>query len=242
MPLAARLKLETPQPEQTPLATPILAAPEQKGVAESAATPEAARPPASPVLTILPEETVFTSAPKNGHGDGGGRPKILQEVVTANSVPQPSDHIAKPAESEAKGDDQQKKHLNLARNGSDAGERGESKEEPAAGTEEVAAAAKATGSDKETPGQERGHAKSDGPKAVPGALSQQATAANGLNHAPYQNGAAAEDLAEVINLDSLNSDVDDEKIGPNLPTLLERLRSIGEDHGEGEKPRRQREA
>jgi hypothetical protein len=43
-------------------------------------------------------------------------------------------------------------------------------------------------------------------------------------------------LAEDINLDSLNTDPEDEKIGPHLPTLLERLRSIGDDHAESDKP------
>ncbi|MGA9547639.1 MAG: hypothetical protein WBS14_08185, partial [Rhodomicrobium sp.] len=183
---------------------------------------------ASPVLTILPEETVLTSAPKNGSGDVSGRPKILQEVVTANSVPEHAEDIAKPSESE------EKKPLSLVRMGGDAAEAGASDARASiataaapAGSEETVAATPAPGADGRS-GQERRHASSDDFKAEAG---------NGLNHTPYQNGEAEEAaLADVLNLDSLSSDPDDEKIGPHLPTLLERLRSIGEDHGEGEKP------
>jgi len=244
MPLAARLKLkaETPAAEQIPAPTLRLASKEPDDLSEPAAAPGAATL-SSPVLTILPEETVLTSASRNGHGEGDDRPKILQEVVTANSVPHNED-VAKPAQSETKEDAQEKKATLLTTNGGGVGEvhgsaslndTGVAKAPPA-GPEETAAATKAVRGDAET-GQERGRAKSDGHKAVPGPGSAEVSAGNGVNHASYQNGEAAEvSLAEHIDLDSLNSDPDDEKIGPHLPTLLERLRSISEDHGEGEKP------
>jgi hypothetical protein len=236
IPLAARLKhnAETPSAEQIPAANSLLAPPAPDGPPDSAAA-SGAPSLASPVLTMLPEETVLTSAPKNGHGDVGGRPKILQEVVTANSVPEQAEEIAKPSESE------QKKAQSLDKNGSDAGEEGASDSRASiataapAGTEEIVPSALGPGDDGES-GQERRHASSDDLKAVPGAASTEAAAGNGMNHTPYQNGEAEEaNLPDVLNFDSPSSDPDDEKIGPHLPTLLERLRSIGEDHGEGEK-------
>ncbi len=243
MPLAARLKLnaETPAVEQGPGPSSHLASPKPNGSSESATALEAPNL-ASPVLTILPEETVLTSTPNNGHAGDGGRPKILQEVVTANSVAQHSEEVAKPAESEAKSDAQEKRPANLARNGGSAGEEGASAsragvaKEPQAEAEETVSATKATDAG-ETAEHERGRAESGRPKVTPSALSAQAAPGNGVNHAPYRNGEGAEaNLTDVINLDLLNSDPDDEKIGPHLPTLLERLRSIGEDHAEGEKP------
>ena len=229
IPLAARLKhnAETPATEQIPAANSLLAPPAPDGPPDPAAAVGASSL-ASPVLTILPEETVLTSAPKNGSGDVSGRPKILQEVVTANSVPEHAEDIAKPSESE------EKKPLSLVRKGGDAAEVGASDARASiataaapAGSEETVAATPAPGADGRS-GQERRHASSDDFKAAAG---------NGLNHTPYQNGEAEEAaLADVLNLNSLSSDPDDEKIGPHLPTLLERLRSIGEDHGEGEKP------
>ena len=161
----------------------------------------------------------------------------MQEVVTANSVPDHAKDIAKPSESE------EKKPLSLVRMGGDAAEAGASDARASiataaapAGSEETVAATPAPGADGRS-GQERRRASSDDFKAVPSAASTEAAAGNGLNHTPYQNGEAEEAaLADVLNLNSLGSDPDDEKIGPHLPTLLERLRSIGEDHGEGEKP------
>jgi hypothetical protein len=236
MPLAARLKLkaETPAAEQSPAPTLRLASRDPDDLPEPAAAPGAATL-SSPVLTILPEETVLTSAPRNGHGEGDDRPKILQEVVTANSGHH-NEAVAKPAESETKENAQERKPpIYIARNNGCVGEEhgpaslsgtGAAKAHPA-GPEETAAAAKAARGDAET-GQERGR---------PGPGSAEVAAGNGVNHASYQNVEAAEsDLAEHIDLDSLNSDLDDEKIGPHLPTLLERLRSIGEDQGEGENP------
>ena len=245
MPLAARLKLkaETPAAEQGPAPTFRLASRDPDDLPEPAAASGAATL-SSPVLTILPEETVLTSAPRNGHGEGDDRPKILQEVVTANSGPH-NEAVAKPAERETKEDAQEKKPpIQMTRNGGGVGEEhgsaslsgtGVAKTHPA-GPEETAAANKAARCDAEA-GQERGRAKSDGAKAVPRPGSAEESAGNGVNHASYQNGDPDEaSLADHIDLDSLNSDPDDEKIGPHLPTLLERLRSIGEDHGEGEKP------
>jgi len=234
MPLAARLKLkaETPAAEQIPAPTLRLTSREPDDLPGPATAPGAATL-SSPVLTILPEETVLTSAPRNGHGEGDDRPKILQEVVTANSVPQKED-VAKPAESKTKEDAQQKPPVQPTTNGACVGEEHGSAslsgtgvaKAPSTGPQEAGAATQAA----------RGRARSDGPKAVPGSGPAEGSGGNGVNHASYQNGEAAEaNLADVINLDSLNS-ADDEKIGPHLPTLLERLRSIGEDHGDGEKP------
>ena len=193
MPLAARLKLsaDAPSAEPIPGATPLLASLRPDVLSD---TPPTSGAPSltSPVLTILPEETVFTSAPNNGHREGSDRPKILQEVVAAN--------------------DAEEAELPAA-NGHDVKDEGVSR-----GNGEA--------------GQESGRADADGPtgvgKTAPG---------NGVHHAFHPNGEAAEaNLAEVINLDSLSPDPEDEKIGPHLPTLLERLRSIGEDHAESDKP------
>jgi hypothetical protein len=228
IPLAARLKhnAETPATEQIPAANSLLAPPAPDGPQDSGASSLA-----SPVLTILPEETVLTSAPKNGPGDLSGRPKILQEVVTTNSVPDHADDIAKPLESE------EKKPLSLVKKGGDAAEVGANASRASiamgapAGTEETVPDA-----DGES-GRERRRPSPNDFRAAPGAASTEAAVGNGLNHTPYQNGEAEEaTLADVLHLDPLSPDPDDEKIGPHLPTLLERLRSIGEDHGEGEKP------
>ena len=233
IPLAARLKhnAETPATEQIPAANSLLVSPAPNSPPDPA-TASGASSLASPVLTIIPEETVLTSAPKNGHGDISGRPKILQEVVTANSVPEHAGDIAKPSE--------EKKPLSLVKNGGDAEEDGASNSRAsiatAAGTEETVAVTPAPGADGKSE-QERQYGSSDDFKAAPGAASTEAAAGNGQNRTPYQNGEAEDaTFAEVLNLDSVSSDPDDEKIGPHLPTLLERLRSIGEDHGEGEKP------
>ena len=224
---------ETPATEQIPAANSLLVSLAPDSPPDPAAA-SGASSLASPVLTIIPEETVLTSAPKNGHGDVSGRPKILQEVVTANSVPEHVEDIAKPSE--------EKKSLSLVKNGDDAGEDGASNSRAniataaPTGTEETVAVTPAPGADGKSE-QERRHASSDDFKAAPGAASTEVAAGNGLNHTPYQNGEAEDrTLADVLNLNSLSSDPDDEKIGPHLPTLLERLRSIGEDHGEGEKP------
>ena len=208
MPLAARLKLnaDTPPAEQIPGATPLPASPEPDGLSKSASGTQSLT---SPVLTILPEETVFTSAPKNGHGERSDRPTILQEVVTPNAAEE-----AEPtADSETNADAQeQKPPMPIAANG----RHGVEDEGVSLGDAEA--------------GQESGRAGSDAAGA--GKIATR----NGVHPAPHQNGEAAEaDLAEVINLNSLSADPEDEKIGPHLPTLLERLRSIGEDHAESDK-------
>ena len=235
IPLAARLKhnAETPATEQSPAANSLLVSPAPNSPPDPA-TAFGASSLASPVLAIIPEETVLTSAPKNGHGDISGRPKILQEVVTANSVPEHAEDIAQPSE--------EKKPLSLVKNAGDVGEDGASNSRASiataatAGTEETVAVTPAPRADGKSE-QERQHASSDDFKGAPGAASTEVAAGNGQNHAPYQNGEAEDaTFAEVLNLDSLSSDPDDEKIGPHLPTLLERLRSIGEDHREGETP------
>jgi hypothetical protein len=236
IPLAARLKHNagTPATEQIPVTNSLLAPPAPDRPPDSAA-PSGAPSLASPVLTILPEETVLTSAPKNGHGDVGGRPKILQEVVTANE-PEHAEDITKPSESEETKPESLDKNCSDAREEVASDSRASMAKSAPAGTEEIVAMTPAPGADGVS-GQERRHASSDDLKAVPGAGSTEAAAGNGVDHTPYQNGEAEEaNLPDVLNLESLSSDPDDEKIGPHLPTLLERLRSIGEDHGEGEKP------
>ena len=210
MPLAARLKLnaDTPPAEQTPGATPLLASLEPDGFPDSA---PASRAPSltSPVLTILPEEAGFTRASNNGHGEGSDGPKILQDVVTAkNAEAEPS------ADSETKGDAQEHKPpVPVAANG----RHGAEDEGVSLGDGEA--------------GQGSEPANSDGP-----AEAGKFETGNGVHHASHPNSDAEASLAEAINLDSLPADHEDEKIGPHLPTLLERLRSIGEDHAESDKP------
>jgi hypothetical protein len=131
----------------------------------------------------------------------------LQDVVTANNA----EEARPPADSETKGDDrEQEPPVHIAANGHGAGDEGVS------------------AGDGET-GQESGRAESEDP-------TEKLAAENGVHHASHQNREAAEEnLAEDIDFDSLTPDPD-EKIGPHLPTLLERLRSIGEDHAESDKP------
>ncbi len=209
MPLAARLKLNANTPPSEQSETPLLASPEPGGLPDS--------PPASggqsltsPVLTILPEETVVTPQPRNSHGEGSDRPKILQEVVTAGNA----EETEPPADSETKGNAQEHEPpMPIAANGRH-------------GVEDKGASPR----DGEA-GQENGRAGSDGPAGA-----AKIATGNGVHHASRQNGdAAGANLAEAIDLDSLAADPEDEKIGPHLPTLLERLRSIGEDHAESEK-------
>ncbi len=79
-PLTTRLKLAEPSaPEWTPAPQPPV--PPAKN--ESGA-PQASGSAFSPVLTILQEETILTSAPKTGAGDAGARSKMLQDVVTGS--------------------------------------------------------------------------------------------------------------------------------------------------------------
>jgi hypothetical protein len=159
--------------------------------------------PASP-----PEETAPAQAPNDGHGDGGGRPKILQEAVTPNSGVGGEVPAASPG-------------------GASVGE-----------TSPIPAAEAAH----EQPGkgdahQEGVHVEADGSKVAPGPEPGDSAPANGARHAPYQNGETeGASLADVINLESLSPDPEDEKIGPHLPTLLERLRGVSEESAEGEKP------
>ncbi len=200
VPLAARLKLgvDTPPAEQIPGATPLLASAKSGGLPETAPASEAPSL-TSPVLTVLPDETV---SPRKGHREDSDRPKILQEVVTANNA----EEAEPPADSETKGDDQeQKPPVLIAANGHGAEDEGVS-----AGGAETARVA-----------------QSD---------AEQTATGNGVHRAPRQNGEAAEaNLSEDIDLKSLPAYPVDEKIGPHLPTLLERLRSIGDDHAESDK-------
>ena len=104
MPLAARLKhnAETPATEQIPAANSLLALP---------ATGWSSGPGGG--LRSFEPRIAGADNPPGGNGshlgaekrvmeNGSGRPKILQEVVTANSVPEHAEDIAKPAESEEK--------------------------------------------------------------------------------------------------------------------------------------------
>ncbi len=79
-PLTTRLKRAEPvAPEWTPAPqSPSLPAKNGPG------TPQASGSASSPVLTILQEETILTSASKTGSGDAGARSKMLQEVVTGS--------------------------------------------------------------------------------------------------------------------------------------------------------------
>lgn len=79
-PLTTRLKLAEPvAPEWTPTPQPLSPPAKEEPKAQ-----QASGPAFSPVLTILQEETVLTSAPKTGSGDSGARSKILQDVVTGS--------------------------------------------------------------------------------------------------------------------------------------------------------------
>ncbi len=81
MPLAARLKLAVEPQEPAPSAS-----------ADRPAASEAeagANVPLSAVLSILPEETVLTSAPKSVYGEAGARSKMLQEVVSPQAEAAP---------------------------------------------------------------------------------------------------------------------------------------------------------
>jgi predicted nucleic acid-binding Zn-ribbon protein len=81
MPLTARLKL-TAEAAETGSPSPPSAA----SIRDRPSEGETAPIPLSSVLSILPEETVLTSAPKNGPVDAGPRTKILQGVVTPEAV------------------------------------------------------------------------------------------------------------------------------------------------------------
>ncbi len=80
MPLTARLKL-TAEPEGFAPAKGDERAPHPDAAAGAV--------PLSSVLSILPEETVLTSAPKNGPADPGARSKMLQGVVPQDAAETP---------------------------------------------------------------------------------------------------------------------------------------------------------
>ena len=164
--------------------------------------------PPSPGPASPPEETAPAQAPNDGHGDGGGRPKILQEVVTPNSGVGGEVPAASPGGASV----------------------GETSPVPAA----EAAREQPVRGDAH---QEGDRVEADGSKAAPGPDPGESAPANGARHAPRQNGETeGASLADVINLESLNPDPEDGKIGPHLPTLLERLRGVSEESAEGEKP------
>ena len=189
MPLAARLKLnaDTPPAEQTPGATPLLASLEPDGLPGLGA---GLRAPSltSPVLTILPEETGFTRASNNGHGEGSDGPKILQDVVTAKNA-------------EAGAGPQTAKQKGMPKS--------TSRPYPSPRTDDGAEDEGVSLGDGARPVErERACAMSDGP-----AEAGKFETGNGVHHASHPNGEAAEaSLAEAINLDSLPADHEDEKL------------------------------
>lgn len=76
MPLAARLKLNAGQAQDDPAAaSPLPASSRPAELDRLAERGEAGSQSASPLLTIFPEDTVLSSAPKNGVGDGASDPK-----------------------------------------------------------------------------------------------------------------------------------------------------------------------
>ncbi len=236
MPLAARLKLnasEAPAAEEA--RRPASPQPDSPTEEETLAAPVL---PASPVLTILPEATVPMPAPKNGLGETGGRPKILQEVVRTDPPRRATEGPAKPADTDSKEDTQAKEPpVQIAKNGARAAEEiafVTSKGDDGAAAEEAVPASRAADGDRKAV-QGGGPFEAAGKKAASSPEASESPAANGVHNAAYLNGEAAEaNLAKVINLDALKPDPED-KIGPHHPTLLERLRGVGEDVGEGEK-------
>ena len=239
LPLTARLKLnaEASVTESVLAQTPRLASP-KPDISVEEETPAASAMPASPLVTVFPGETVQPSAPKDGQGETGGRAKILQEVVTADPPRQGAEGSANAADSEPKEDVEPP--VRMTRNGAGAAQEtafaapnGTDKARPRGSAEEAVAVSQASDSDREAV-QEGGSLEADDKKAVSSSERSESAAGNGARHAAYQNGEAAEEnLAKVLNLDALEPDL--EKIGPHHPTLLERLRGVHEDPGEGEK-------
>ncbi len=244
MPLAARLKLnnaEAAAAEQ--MQRP---APEPGGLPQSISTglPEAALAAPSPVQTVLAEEAVLASAQANKHGEESGRPKILQEIITAKSEPQNPEVTAKPRETEAILNAQEPKPP-IRLNGDGAEEKEKSTNGADMANAPATEAAKTAETAKKTPlenqDQKRGSGSND-PKAALNLVPEKSGAGEGVRRASSQNGSSGESLLDSVSLDSLPRDAEEERIGPHLPTLLERLRSIGEDRAESEKPLRRREA
>ena len=241
MPLTARLKLnasEAPAAEQAP--RPASPHPDNPTEEETLAAPVL---PASPVLTILPEETAPTPATKNGPGES--RPKILQEVVRTEPSRRAAESPVKPADTDPKEDTRaEEPPVQIAKNGAGAAaesafvaSKGDDKAKPQSkngAADEAVAASPASDGDRRAV-QEGGPFEAAGQRAASSPEASEIPAANGVHHAAYLNGEAAEaNLAKVINLDALKPDPED-RIGPHHPTLLERLRGVGEDAGEGEK-------
>jgi hypothetical protein len=79
MPLTARLKLAEAAESAPPAHLPAASVRDRS---ETQAGPS----PVSPVLSILPDETVLTAAPKNALADTGLRTKILRDVVAHEAV------------------------------------------------------------------------------------------------------------------------------------------------------------
>ncbi len=132
MPLTARLKLNAkPLGEEEDTAPdPVPASSHAHSPEEPIAAASAGSFALSPVLTMLQEETVLTSALRNGNADGGARPKILQEVVTANTARHNPEERPKP-DSEAKIPDIDEPHSTSGQAGN-----GTAAEDPVASAQE----------------------------------------------------------------------------------------------------------
>ena len=201
------------KPAAEPLSVPSRLPPAESSDLSEAAAPGFASSQPSPQAKQAPTPAL--------NGVGNSRPKILQEVVT------PADAVSDELSLESSDADAVKAEVPPAANeAADEIEKKEAASQP-----------------------EEGHGKNrKGPhepvlsQAV--AIAQPAEHAehNGAYHAPRLNGESeGTNLADVIHVESLGPDgaldaaPKDEKIGPHLPTLLERLRVAGEEPLEGEK-------
>ncbi len=218
MPLAARLKLTAEQQEPQPLIQP-----DRSGGRER--PPEAEDIPLSTVLSILPEETVLTSAPKTGHVEAGVRSKMLQEVVATQEAAAPASGQA----SEAL--DSEPSPL-PAKNGAypsgaastPAPETGAEATPLADGTPAPAAQGDRTPLLADRPGAEA--EKSETISTPP--------AANGADHTGKNGSDADGDLTEALEIDGAQARTELENMTAQ-PSLLERLRGAADEPAEAKK-------
>lgn len=222
MPLAERLKLSAAQAQAqdevpAPGAFPVSSLPSE---AEApAGRSEAGGHPASPVLTVIPEEIVFSPAAKNGHADPRVRSKMLHEVIAGrmDAKQQRADTAADEAEPEGA--------IHGAMNGAGA-----------AGEVPVHQDGFVSDEASQQPNGEipAGEAFAAAPGAViPAKAENEAGDEAGSNpggnrERPQDRGSAQEpSLADAINVEALKPDAGKEKAAHH-PTLIERLRGIGE--------------
>jgi hypothetical protein len=228
MPLAARLKLNAGQAQDNPAAASPAPASSQPADSDSlAARGEAGSQSASPVLTILPEDAVLSSAPKNGHGDGSVRSKMLYEAVPGKK------DGAREQSGDVRPGSEPEEPVHAAVNGA-----GAEKENPVHRN-----AAAANGASPEPHGGFVAGGASAAPDApaIPEKARNEAgeasghdagssPAENGARRASFDNGSPAEpSLADAINLDALQPETGQDKKGVQHATLIERLRGIGEE-------------